>query len=98
MAALNGFAHDYASARALFLQHCKRLHVPVSSYRHPRPGPAGDVWAEGQGDPLDPAVEAIRCDLMRFFYPQSALWRAMVAQRTKQVARMALAGLATLRP
>ena len=55
-----------------------------------------DAWAETQGNPDDPEVEAIRCDLMHFFYPQSALWRDMVAQRTKSVAMMALAGLAAL--
>lgn len=55
-----------------------------------------DAWAEARGNPDDPEVEAIRCDLMHFFYPQSALWRDMVAQRTKTVAKMALAGLAAL--
>lgn len=55
-----------------------------------------DAWAEAQGNPDDPAVEAIRCDLMHFFYPQSSLWRDMIARRTRVVAKMALAGLTAL--
>lgn len=52
-----------------------------------------DAWAERRGDPNDPEVEAVRCDLMHFFYPNSAKWRAMVDKRTQAVAAMALAGL-----
>lgn len=55
-----------------------------------------DAWAEHRGDPDDPEVEAIRCDLMHFFYPPSPKWRAMVAERTQAVTKMALAGLKSL--
>lgn len=55
-----------------------------------------DAWAEMRSDPEDPEVEAIRCDLMHFFYPRSAFWRRLIAQRTMSVATMALAGLRAL--
>ena len=55
-----------------------------------------DAWAETKGNPQYPEVEAIRCDLMHFFYPRSRVWRAMVASRTISVAEMAFAGLSTL--
>lgn len=54
-----------------------------------------DGWAQRQ-PASDPAVEAIRCDLVHFFHPRSALWRSMVERRTLAVVAMALAGLSAL--
>jgi hypothetical protein len=55
-----------------------------------------DAWAERTRDPMAPEVEAIRCDLLHFFYPRSALWRHMVAARASSVAAMALKGMTLL--
>lgn len=55
-----------------------------------------DAWAEMRADRGHPDVEAIRCDLMHFFYPRSHIWRAMVASRTAAVTDMALGGIAEI--
>lgn len=55
-----------------------------------------DAWAEMRSDLEHPEVEAIRCDIMHFFYPRSRAWRRMVASRTSVVTAMALAGLKAL--
>lgn len=55
-----------------------------------------DAWACRQADPSHPEVEAIRCDLAHFFYPDSQAWRDMVRARSLSVIGAALEGLREL--
>jgi uncharacterized protein DUF2817 len=53
-----------------------------------------DEWVRRHAAEATSRGEAIRADLMHFFYPDSPLWREMIVARAGQVLRLALAGLA----
>jgi hypothetical protein len=55
-----------------------------------------DAWARRLDESRSADLEAVRCELMHFFFPRSASWRSLVAARTIEIAKCALAGLATL--
>lgn len=53
-----------------------------------------DEWVRRHGAEGTSQGEAIRADLMHFFYPDSQLWRDMIVARAFQVFGLALMGLA----
>jgi hypothetical protein len=57
----------------------------------------GDHWLHGRsGLPMtDPAYQTIKATLKEAFFPDHPMWRELVLFRSRQVIRMALAGLGT---